>query len=123
MANAGRMTSGRSGSGAAASQPLRSLFACWWLLPLLIALCAPLVAVAQAVLPVPALSARVIDQTGTLDASQIAALQQQLAALEQDKGAQVVVLMVPTTAPEDIASYANRVASQGLRWIHPLPVH
>ena len=66
---------------------------------------------AQPVQPVPALAARVIDQTGTLDASQRAALEAKLAALEKAKGSQVVVLMVPTTAPEDIASYANRVGN------------
>jgi uncharacterized protein len=66
---------------------------------------------AQAVLPVPALSARVIDQTGTLDATQQASLEAKLAAFETRKGSQIVVLMVPTTAPEDIASYANRVAN------------
>ena len=64
---------------------------------------------AQAVLPVPALTARVIDQTGTLDAAQKKALEAKLASLEQTKGSQVVVLMVPTTAPEDIASYTQRV--------------
>jgi len=66
---------------------------------------------AQGVLPVPALDARVIDQTGTLDAAAAAALEGKLAALEQSKGSQLVVLMVPTTAPEDIASYANRIAN------------
>ena len=49
---------------------------------------------AQPVQPVPALAARVIDQTGTLDASQRAALEAKLAALEKAKGSQVVVLMV-----------------------------
>ncbi|HMT58788.1 MAG TPA: TPM domain-containing protein, partial [Ottowia sp.] len=34
-----------------------------------------------------------------------------LAALEQDKGAQVVLLLVSSTAPEDIAAYANRVGN------------
>lgn len=62
-------------------------------------------------LAVPALSAHVIDTTGTLDATQIQQLEQKLAAFEQTHGSQVVVLMVPTTQPEDIASYANRVAS------------
>lgn len=75
-----------------------------------LALCA-LAAPAQGVLPVPALSARVIDQTGTLDAAQLAALDARLGALESAKGSQVVVLVVPTTQPEDIASYANRVAN------------
>ena len=64
---------------------------------------------AQQVLPVPALTARVIDTTGTLQPAEIAALDAKLGALEQDKGSQVVVLMVPTTAPEDIAAYAQRV--------------
>ena len=68
-------------------------------------------AAAQQVLPVPPLSARVIDTTGTLDAGQIAALDAKLAALETQKGSQMVVLMVPSTQPEDIASFANRVAN------------
>ena len=66
---------------------------------------------AQGVLPVPALAARVIDQTGTLDAAQVQALEAKLAALEAKKGSQLVVLMVPATAPEDISSYANRVGN------------
>jgi uncharacterized protein len=33
-----------------------------------------------------------------------------LAAIETQRGSQVVVLLVPTTAPEDIGSYAQRVA-------------
>ena len=82
---------------------LRLLLAAW-----LLAVLAP--AWAQDVLPVPALTARVIDQTGTLDAAQRAALEAKLAAFEQSAGPQIVVLMVPTTAPEDIAAYAQRVA-------------
>lgn len=66
---------------------------------------------AQGVQPVPPLTGHVIDTTGTLDAAQAAALEAKLAALEADKGSQVVVLMVPSTAPEDIASYANRVGN------------
>ncbi|MDR0457644.1 MAG: TPM domain-containing protein [Burkholderiaceae bacterium] len=61
--------------------------------------------------PVPPLTGRVIDATGTLSAQDQAAIDAKLAALEHDKGAQVVVLMVPTTAPEDIAAYANRVGN------------
>ncbi|CAN5588879.1 hypothetical protein BH10PSE18_BH10PSE18_09730 [soil metagenome] len=68
-------------------------------------------ALAQALRPVPPLDARVIDQTGTLDAAQRQALDAKLAAFEQKKGSQIVVLMVPTTQPEDIASYANRVGN------------
>jgi uncharacterized protein len=66
---------------------------------------------AQGVLPVPALTARVVDQTGTLDAIQRQGLEDKLAAFEQQKGTQIVVLLVPTTHPEDDASYANRVAN------------
>ena len=61
--------------------------------------------------PVPALSARVIDQTGTLDAIQLKGLEDKLAAFEQSKGTQVAFLLVATTQPEDIASYANRVGN------------
>ena len=68
-------------------------------------------ALAQDVLPVPELTARVIDQTGTLDAIQRKGLEDKLAAFEQKKGSQMVFLLVPTTQPEDIASYANRVAN------------
>jgi len=64
---------------------------------------------AQAVLPLPALSGRVIDQTSTLDRSAQTALTAKLAQLEQAHGAQVVVLIVPTTAPEDIADYTQRL--------------
>src|SRR5688572_16195821 len=66
---------------------------------------------AQGLLPVPALNARVIDQTGTLDAIQRQGLEDKLAAFEKEKGTQLVMLMVPTTQPEDIASYANRVGN------------
>ena len=67
---------------------------------------------AQDVLPVPPITAQVVDQTGTLDEAQRAALVAKLAALEQQSGTQMAVLLVPTTAPEDIASYAQRVADQ-----------
>ena len=65
---------------------------------------------AQDVLTVPPLSGRVIDQTATLDAAQLQTLSARLEALETRRGSQVVVLIVPSTAPEDIASYAQRVA-------------
>jgi uncharacterized protein len=81
------------------------------LLFLVLALLACLGAAAQGVLPVPELTARVIDQTGTLDAIQRKGLEEKLAAFEQAKGTQIAVLMVATTQPEDIASYANRVGN------------
>ena len=63
-------------------------------------------------LAVPALTGHVIDQTGTLSGTDTQALEVQLATLEKVHGSQVVVLMVPTTAPEDIVAYANRVGNQ-----------
>ena len=66
---------------------------------------------AQDVQPIPALTSHVVDTTGLLDASQQAALEAKLAALEKAKGSQVVVLIVPTVQPEDISSYTNRVGN------------
>jgi uncharacterized protein len=73
-------------------------FAWWW------------TALAFAQVPVPPLSGRVVDQTGTLSAEQQARLSQTLEAFERRKGAQLAVLIVPTTAPEPIESFALRVA-------------
>ena len=64
---------------------------------------------AQVVLPVPELRARVMDQTGTLDTSDLAALERRLAAFEAQRGTQVVVLIVSTTQPEDISDFAQRL--------------
>ena len=64
---------------------------------------------AQALVPVPALTARVMDQTGTLAAADVAALEQQLQTFEQQRGTQIVVLLLPSTAPEDIADFTQRV--------------
>lgn len=64
---------------------------------------------AQAPQAVPALSARVIDQTATLTADQRARLDAKLAAFEAGKGAQIAVLMVASVAPETIEQYALRV--------------
>jgi uncharacterized protein len=66
---------------------------------------------AHAQLAVPALTAHVVDTTGTLSTEQRAQLDAKLAAFEQSRGSQVVILLVPSTQPEDIASYANRVAN------------
>ncbi|MFM2051465.1 MAG: hypothetical protein RL682_1956 [Pseudomonadota bacterium] len=65
---------------------------------------------AQGVLVVPALTAHVMDSTGTLDTDAKQALENKLTTFEASQGSQIVVLMVPTTAPEDIASYTQRVA-------------
>lgn len=64
---------------------------------------------AQALVPIPALTARVIDQTGTLAPADVAVLEQQLQTFEQQRGTQIVVLLVPSTAPEDITDFTQRL--------------
>jgi len=59
---------------------------------------------------VPPLTGRVVDQTGTLSAADIAGLTQTLKGLELRKGSQVAVLIVPTTDPETIEQFSIRVA-------------
>src|SRR5574340_608465 len=65
---------------------------------------------AQAEVAVPPLKQRVTDLTSTLDAQQAQALEARLAAFEAKKGAQLAVLIVPTTEPETIEQYGIRVA-------------
>jgi uncharacterized protein len=62
--------------------------------------------------PIPSLSRPVTDQTGTLTPTQQADIENTLRSFEQTKGAQVAVLIVPTTQPESIEQYSIRVASQ-----------
>lgn len=85
------------------ANPWRKFFA---LLLLCLVACA---ALAQDVLPIPALTARVMDQAATLTSAQRQALEDKLAAFERERGSQVVVAVVPTTAPEDIADYTQRL--------------
>ncbi len=66
----------------------------------------------QGFVAVPQLTARVTDLTGTLTPDQSSALEAKLAAFEQSKGSQVVVLLVPTTQPEVIEQYSMRVVDQ-----------
>ena len=65
---------------------------------------------AQGVLAVPALSGRVVDAAGALSPPQAQALSARLAAIETGRGAQLVVLLVATTQPEDIFTFSQRVA-------------
>ncbi len=82
--------------------PARVLLFCWLLWPAALLQAQPLQ-------QVPALSARVTDLVGALDAAQTARLETELATLERETGSQVAVLIVDSTAPEDIAAYAIRV--------------
>ena len=65
---------------------------------------------AQAEVAVPPLSARVTDLTGTLDAAQKQQLESRLAQFEAKKGAQIALLLLPTTEPETVEQYGIRVA-------------
>jgi uncharacterized protein len=60
--------------------------------------------------PVPALSARVTDVTGTLSAGERQALEAKLTDWEARTTNQLAVLIVPTTKPETIEEYSLRVA-------------
>ena len=91
-----------SGAAVPAGWPRAVLLMLWLSL-------ATLGAWAQGVQPVPPLTAHVMDSTGTLNPQQQAALEAKLSAFEQSRGAQVVMLIVPTTQPEDIAAYAQRI--------------
>ena len=64
---------------------------------------------AQAEVTVPPLAHRVTDLTSTLDAQQTQTLESRLAAFEAKKGAQLAVLIVPTTQPESIEQFGIRV--------------
>jgi len=82
---------------------LRALIACCFL-------CLSGLAGAQALQPVPVLSARVTDHTATLSADQRARLETKLSAFERQKGAQIAVLIVASVGSETIEQYALRVA-------------
>ncbi|MCC8983411.1 TPM domain-containing protein [Bradyrhizobium acaciae] len=65
---------------------------------------------AWAEVAVPQLTGRVVDQTGTLSTSDVAALNDRLKDLQTRKGSQIAVLIVPTTAEETIEQFSIRVA-------------
>jgi uncharacterized protein len=65
---------------------------------------------ARAQVALPPYETRVTDLTGALTAAQQAAIEEKLAAFERRKGAQIAVLIVPTTGREDIAQFGIRLA-------------
>jgi len=81
----------------AARASLLALLLCW-------------AASALALVAVPPLTGRVVDQTATLNSSDIASLTQTLKDLETRKGSQIAVLIVPTTDGEAIEQFSLRVA-------------
>lgn len=82
------------------------------MLLVLLLLCLPYLAGAQAQAVVPVFDSPVVDTTGTLDATSKGQLEQQALELQQRKGSQLQVLMVPTTAPETVEQYAVRAFEQ-----------
>ncbi|MBS1129151.1 MAG: hypothetical protein H6R16_153 [Proteobacteria bacterium] len=58
----------------------------------------------------PALTERVTDLTSTLSAEDKAGLTASLVALEKDKGAQIAIVLLPTTQPETIEQFGIRLA-------------
>ncbi|WP_310492611.1 TPM domain-containing protein [Dechloromonas sp.] len=58
----------------------------------------------------PALTERVNDLTGTLSAEDRAGLTASLVLLEKDKGAQIAIVLLPTTQPESIEQFGIRLA-------------
>jgi uncharacterized protein len=69
-------------------------------------------ALAQALVPVPPLTAPVIDLNGILSGDAVNRIERELAAFEAHKGSQIAVLVVPSTHPEEIEQYGIRVAEQ-----------
>lgn len=81
----------------AARASLLALLLCW-------------ASVALAVVAVPPLVGRVVDQTGTLSSGDVASLNQTIRNFEARKGSQIAVLIVPTTDGEAIEQFSLRVA-------------
>src|SRR5690625_1433001 len=83
-------------------------------------------------LAVPELSGWVVDEAQVLTGEQRQALDQMLQQFEQQKGAQIFMLTLPSLAGEDIDSYAVRVfeewgvgrqaADDGCCWWRPLRI-
>ncbi len=79
----------------------------------LVALCfalLPLLGWAAGEVALPPLGERVTDLTGSLSAADKASLTANLATLEKEKGAQLVILLLPTTQPETIEQFGIRLA-------------
>lgn len=76
-------------------------------------MCSGWPAVAVSEVPVPDLAAQVTDLAGVFTAAQKASLEAKLAAFESQKGAQIAILTVATTQPEEIEPYSIKVVE---RW-------
>ncbi|PNS07499.1 TPM domain-containing protein [Solilutibacter silvestris] len=79
---------------------------------LLLSACSMVAHAQKGLVTIPVLDSPVVDTTGTLSAADKQALQQQALDLQQRKGSQLQIVMVPSTSPEDIADYAQRAFEQ-----------
>jgi len=79
---------------------------------LVVLLCVGANAWAQQLAAIPTLDSPVVDTTGTLAPAQKQSLVQQALALQQRKGSQLQILMVPSTQPETIEQYTTRAFDQ-----------
>ena len=80
-----------------------------WLVTLCFALL-PIIGWSANEVALPALTERVTDLTATLSAEDRAGLTASLTALEKDKGAQIAIVLLPTTQPESIEQFGIRLA-------------
>jgi uncharacterized protein len=64
----------------------------------------------QQVLPVPPLTGRIVDSTGTLTPEQRDGLERDLTSIEHNRGAQIAILMLSSTQGEAIEAFSLRVA-------------
>ena len=80
----------------------------WLLIAIYFGICFTSAAVSANV-SVPTLVTHVTDTTRTLTEQQNKALEDKLRALEERKGSQLLILVVPSTQPEEIEPYATRV--------------
>lgn len=65
---------------------------------------------AEGLVAIPPLKARVTDLTGTLNSQEAAALEADLAQLENTRGSQMAILLLSTTQPETVEAFGIRVA-------------
>ena len=80
---------------------------------LLLALClAPQAWAKQPTIAIPKLDNWLVDTTGTFSEAEKSALVAKLAAFEKSKGAQIFVLLVPTTGEDGIDEFARRAYDQ-----------
>ena len=66
--------------------------------------------IGQNLVNVPQIKGYVTDQTGTMNPQEIQALENKLQNLQEAKGSQIIVLVIPSTAPEEIEQFGIRVA-------------